>query len=163
MSACQSIAQQFERIVLYISIGWPSTHESASLARALDGDVGDLRVVEQRHPELVALTMVLGAVGQEEALVVPAGQAHQPPARDRRPVLIDHRGLEQLGLRHEMDRLVAELERHDVAAVLAQLVDVRQRVREKPNQLDDAVVTRLAVVGALGGGRGVRGQRACAH
>ena len=32
VSACQSIAQQFERSALYISIGWPSTHESASLA-----------------------------------------------------------------------------------------------------------------------------------
>ena len=114
------------------------------LAGALDGDVGDLGVVEQRVPELVALAMMLGPVGQEQALVVPAGEAHQAPAGERRPVLVDHGGLEQLGLGHEVHGQVAELERHHVAAVLAQTVDVGQRIGQKPHQLDNTVVARSA-------------------
>ena len=80
VSACQSIAQQASAAPEYSSIGCPSTHESACGACATDRDLGDQRLLEQRLPELVALAMVLGPVGEEEALRVPL---RRPMSRPR--------------------------------------------------------------------------------
>ena len=125
---------QLDRVALAPRIG--------PACRARDGELGDAGILEQRLPELVALAVMLGPVGEEEPLRVPLLQAHQPAARDRRPVLVVHRELEQLGLLDQVDGLVAELEGHDVTGVVAQLVQVAQRVRQEPDELGGALVTR---------------------
>jgi len=107
-------------------------------------DRGRARVVPDRPAEVVALARVLGARRlDEDALAVPARDAREAPAAERGRIVELERALDQRGIGDELQRHVADADRHDSElGRLRELGHELERVGPELEQVEDRVALR---------------------
>ncbi len=114
--------------------------------RAAARDAGRLRVVPDRPAEVVALARVLGArrLHEDALAAVPARDAREAAAAERRRIVELDRALDQRRVGDEPQRLIARLDGDDPE--LGRLREVGhelERIRPELEQVDGAVAARF--------------------